>query len=372
MRRAIKLAHKGRFTVSPNPRVGCVVVLPESDSPEDIPQVIGEGFHLRRGLPHAEREALKNCIKSPLGATMYVTLEPCCHTGVTPPCTDAILEAGIKRVVVAARDPFPQVSGKGIDRLRKEGILVHIGLLEEEARYENRYFFHRHERNLPWVILKAATSLDGKLATHRGHSKWITGKEARAHVHELRAEVDAIIAGIGTVLADDPLLTARLSIPHENELIPSTRVILDPRGRIPIPCQLLDTLNEAPVHLFASNLMPEEQKERLETLGVRVDRVKGNEHQLDLREILEILAQENVLSVLVEGGGHVHTSFLERSLVNEAAIYIAPVLIGGTDSPTFYMGQGVGTMKDAKRVERVERHMLGPDTLIRGILNWGL
>ncbi|RJP26536.1 MAG: bifunctional diaminohydroxyphosphoribosylaminopyrimidine deaminase/5-amino-6-(5-phosphoribosylamino)uracil reductase RibD [Candidatus Omnitrophota bacterium] len=372
MRRALDLSRKGRFSVSPNPRVGCVIVREPSASADGIFRVIGEGFHLRKGLPHAERVALDSCAEDPRGSTLFVTLEPCCHHGATPPCTEAILKAGIRRVVAATTDPFPQVAGQGIKWLRNHGVQVDVGLLEDEARFENRYFLHRHEIGLPWVILKAAVSLDGKLSTATGQSKWITGEEARTHVHSLRAEVDAILVGVGTVLTDDPLLTARPSVSEIHDWKPTIRVVLDPQGLISSSSRLLKTAKDSPVWIFLADSVSPSQKERIETAGARVDFVSCSDEKLDLIQILRRLAEANILSLLVEGGGNVHTSFLENQLVNEVAIYIAPVLVGGKPSPTFYMGQGVSTMKEAPRLERVNRRLLGPDTLIRGILKWKL
>lgn len=371
MRRALELAHQGRFTVSPNPRVGCVIAKfnPASDSP---PAILGEGYHHRKGLPHAEREALSSCQEDPSQASMYVTLEPCCHHGATPPCTDAILEAGIKRVVVATLDPFPQVAGEGVDILRHHGVEVHVGLLEGEARYQNRFFMHRHQTNLPWIILKTAMSLDGKCATSTGLSQWITGETARAHVHDVRAEVDAILAGIGTITTDDPTLTSRpLNLPR-GAYLPTIRVILDPGLSIPSNARVLQTIDEAPVWIFCHQINNEEKRKTLNTMGAQVFQVNGDTHQLVLDDVLTILAEKNVLSVLIEGGPTIHTAFLEKRLVNELMIYIAPKLIGGNHAPTFYMGEGVATMNDTPILEKVERHLLGDDTLIQGILSWRL
>ena len=368
MRRALDLAHEGRFTVSPNPRVGCVIAKPFEDSHRLSYRIIGEGFHFKRGEPHAERVALRNCREDSRGAVLFVNLEPCGHTGLTPPCTDTIVEAGIRRVVAATLDPFPQVAGKGVAILREKGIQVDVGLLEADARYENRFFFHRHERGLPWVLLKAACSLDGKMATGTGDSKWITGEIARAHVQEIRAEADAILVGVGTVMLDDPRLTARFPLPYPCEKTRPVRVILDPAGAIPLTSRILCDGEANPVWILGGDKFPESAQKQYLEKGARVFRVSGDELRLDLSEALQLLARENILSVLVEGGPRLHTSFLESGLVNELLIYIAPILIGGSRAPTFYMGQGVDTMSQAGRLERVERLLLGEDTLIRGIL----
>jgi diaminohydroxyphosphoribosylaminopyrimidine deaminase / 5-amino-6-(5-phosphoribosylamino)uracil reductase len=364
MRRALALASKGRFTVWPNPRVGCVIV----QTIEKEPRVIGEGYHLRKGEPHAERNALAACSENPAGATMYVTLEPCCHHGATPPCTEAILQAGIKRVVAAILDPFPAVAGKGVEWLRKNGVDVITGTLEEDAWYENRFFFQRHTQNKPWVLLKTAMTLDGKTATHTGHSQWITGEESRAHVHCIRAEMDAILVGIGTALSDNPMLTAR---PHAQAcpvFIPPIRIVLDTHLRLPLDSNLAKTASDIPVWIFCSMTADTDKITRLEKLGVRVIPCPQTKHGLDLLHILSCLAQQNILGLMLEGGSTIHTAFLANHLVNEVLAYIAPILAGGNKSPSFYMGQGVATMNVADRLQRVERLLFGNDTLIRGIL----
>jgi len=370
MRRALDLAWQGRFTVHPNPRVGCVLVRPATAGVSA--RVIGEGCHRRQGAPHAEREALAACGENPRGATAYVTLEPCCHYGATPPCTEALLQAGVARVVAAVRDPFPPVQGRGIEILRQNGVRVDVGLLEDEARYLNRFFFHFHTRGLPWVILKAAVSLDGKLATRTGHSQWITGETARAHAHEVRAEVNAILAGIQTVLADDPRLTPRPTPPPDSGWKPPLRVVLDPDLRIPLDSQLLRTLPEAPVRIYCSREASEAAARALRDKGAQVERAGGEKHRLNLNEILASLARSGVSGLLVEGGGRIHTSFLEENLVNELLVYIAPIIIGGKDAPVFYMGRGVDTIDPSTRLERPRRILLGEDTLIQGIRRWQL
>lgn len=380
MRRALNLARQGRFTVSPNPRVGCVIVKqPEgkSPSPPASPHqldslIIGEGYHRRKGMPHAEREALAACKEDPRGATMYVTLEPCCHYGATPPCTEAILEAGIKRVVVAVQDPFEHVNGRGIHILRKQQVDVLVGVLEEEAKYENRFFFHHQETGLPWVILKCASSLDGKLATRTGDSKWISSDASRAFAHEMRAESDAVLAGIGTVMTDDPYLTARPENLTRESFNPPVRVILDPYLTLPLKSHLLATLSQSPVWIYTSDRSTPDKQKQIESMGASLIVVPRVDSGLDLRAVLEDLGRKNILNAFVEGGPRIHTAFLEAGLVNEAAVFIAPLIVGGGGAPTFYMGQGAATIKEAKRLERIERECFGPDTLIRGILRWRL
>lgn len=368
---ALQLARQGKYLTSPNPRVGCVIARPDPDNLSNL-RVIGQGWHRRFGGLHAEREALDDCSEDPRGATLYVTLEPCVHQGKTPPCSDAILQAGIARVVVATRDPFPLVDGKGLERLRENGVQVEVGLLEEEARYENRFFFHRHETGLPWVILKTAMSLDGKCATASGDSKWITGEEAREYAHEGRAEADAILCGLGTVHSDNPTLTARPRNLSQDEFRQPVRVILDPMLDIPLECNLLQTLDRAPLWLFCSKQASLEKRRILEERGARVYRIPANGPNLVVLEVLRRLADENLLCVWVEGGPRIHTALLESNLVNEIRVFVAPVLIGGKDAPSFYMGLGAATMINSRRLQRVQRRFLGADTLIQGILNWRL
>ncbi|MBI1390016.1 MAG: bifunctional diaminohydroxyphosphoribosylaminopyrimidine deaminase/5-amino-6-(5-phosphoribosylamino)uracil reductase RibD [bacterium] len=369
MSRALSLARQGRFMASPNPRVGCVIV---QAHPGEPPRIIGEGFHEQSGKPHAERVALSHCSENPAGATMYVSLEPCCHHGRTPPCTDAIVEAGIARVVAAVADPFPQVSGKGFEILRESGIEVETGVLEEEAAYENRFFMHAHQRGLPWVILKTACSLDGKSATASGHSQWITSPRSRGHVHEMRAEVDAILAGIGTIKADDPGLTARPPDLPPDSFRQPTRVIVDPLLETPLSSRLFATRDQAPLWFFCGEPSPAERKRRFEENDARVSVVSRDGDRLNLLEILTELAADSIQSLWIEGGPTLHTAFLDSQLVNELFIYIAPVLIGGAEAPSFYMGRGAATMDDALRLERIRRRLIGEDTLVRGIVRWRL
>ncbi len=367
MQRALDLARKGRFTTSPNPRVGCVIARPSSNE-KCSSQIIGEGYHLRKGEPHAERIALANCTEDPIGATMYVTLEPCCHHGATPPCTDAIIDADIDRVVVAIRDPFHEVKGQGIETLRENGIQVDVGLMEDECWFENRFFFHYHTTKMPWVILKAAISLDGKMASKTGCSKWITGETARAHAHQVRAETDAILTGIGTIIADDPLLTSRMPGMEELNIKQSTRVVLDPQLEIKRDAQILRTFIEAPVWIFCHDSAPDFAIQELTFLNASVTSVSGKRQALDLRYVLESLAASGIQSVLVEGGPKIHTAFLESKLANELLLYIAPKIVGGSEAPSFFLGEGVELIDQAMQLERVERTLLDQDTLIRGIL----
>lgn len=364
MRRVLHLAEKGKFTVSPNPRVGCVIVQSHSLHP----QIIGEGYHVRKGEAHAERIALRQCTQNPAGCTLYVNLEPCCHHGATPPCTQAIIEAGIQRVVVANIDPFEKVSGNGISLLQQNGIQVDTGLMADEAAHLNRFFFHRHTTRFPWVMLKAAVSLDGKMAAVSGDSKWITGEAARRHVHMLRAEYDAILVGSNTVRIDDPSLTVRFDDLLNDGYKPPVRVVLDTHASISMQSKLVQSAREFPVWVFASHQANESKIKTLQSHGVTVIHVSASQHGLDLKEVLQQLAERNILSLMVEGGSAVHTAFLEAGLVNELNIYTAPVLIGGKDAPSFFMGKGKDNMTLIDRLSRVVRTELGEDALLNGIV----
>ncbi len=368
MRRVLALAENGKYTVSPNPRVGCVIT-------KDFPHsgtIIAEGYHRRKGEPHAERAALRQCNDSPKGGTLYVNLEPCCHQGATPPCTQAVIEAGIKRVVISTLDPFPQVSGKGVEELRSHGIQVDVGLLKDDAWHLNRFFFHRHTTNLPWVMLKAAVSLDGKMASASGDSKWITSEESRRHVHQLRAEYDAILVGANTVKQDDPSLTVRLDeLPVDTFKAP-TRVVLNRRASIDLESKLVVSAADVPVCVFVSEDAPQQNMDALMKAGVQVVPVDEAANGLNLVSVLEQLARRNILSVMVEGGPAVHTAFLEAELVNELCIYTAPLLIGGKEAPSFFMGKGNHDMKTVNRLTHVKRIDFGEDSLINGILRMEL
>jgi len=333
MRRALALAALGRGTVSPNPLVGAVVARG--------PRVVGQGYHRRPGEPHAEVIALAEAGARAEGATLYTNLEPCCHTGRTPPCAEEIIRAGVRKVVTAMRDPNPRVDGGGIRSLRQNGVRVDVGLHEEEAEELNRAFVKLITTGLPWVTIKAGTSLDGRIATSTGRSKWITSAEAREHARRLRLENDAIMVGIGTVLADDPRLgpTARRS-PHSKRIL---RVIMDRRLRFPPRSRLARTLREGPVLVFAGAAAPAPKRRQLERLGVEVDVLPLENGRLHLGEALRRLASREIGCLLVEGGGELNAAFVERRLADRLVLYVAPKLIGGRDAPSFVSGEGART-----------------------------
>ena len=363
MHRALELAARGRYTSSPNPRVGAVLVSLTGPTP-----VVGEGFHRRAGEPHAEVLSLEHAGEAARNACMYVNLEPCCHHGRTPPCVDAILAAGVSRVVVAMEDPFPEVSGASVKRLRESGIQVEVGVCEHQARELNRFFCSVHKRGRPWVILKIAMSLDGKIATRTGDSRWISCERSRAIVHDLRAEVDAVVIGSGTALHDRPRLTARPEGLSTTEFSQPRRIILDTRGRL---LSQLDTIQDpqtAPLEILVGPNVKRTAKTTLEPT-IRVTEIAAEAGHVQPEEVLTHLAGENVLSVMIEGGQEVATAFLEAGLVDELVLFVAPIVIGGSDSPTVFGGRGVDSVADALYLREMEVRQIDRDILVRGRLS---
>ncbi|HOV78522.1 MAG TPA: bifunctional diaminohydroxyphosphoribosylaminopyrimidine deaminase/5-amino-6-(5-phosphoribosylamino)uracil reductase RibD [Bacillota bacterium] len=351
---ALELAARGQGRTSPNPAVGAVVVKEG--------KIIGQGYHLRAGTPHAEINAMKEAGEGARGATLYVTLEPCCHYGRTGPCTEAVIEAGIARAVVAMVDPNPAVSGKGIDKLRRAGIEVTLGVMEAEARELNEVFVKYITTGLPFVVAKAAVSLDGKIATSAGESKWITGPEARAYAHRLRDRYDAVMVGIGTVLADDPLLTARLPAGDGRDPV---RVILDSAARTPLHSKVLNRQSPARTIIAVTAAAPREKTEALAATGAEVLEVNEGP-RVDLAELMRLLSKKEITSVLVEGGSAVHGSAFAAGIVDKVVWFIAPRIIGGTTAPGPVGGRGVEDLTDAVKVERLKVHRLGEDLCIEG------
>jgi diaminohydroxyphosphoribosylaminopyrimidine deaminase/5-amino-6-(5-phosphoribosylamino)uracil reductase len=325
MKKALALAARGRRWVSPNPMVGAVLV---KDG-----QVIGWGYHKIFGGPHAEVEALKHYGSCPAHATLYVNLEPCCHQGKTPPCTKRILEAGVQRVVVGVLDPNPLVRGKGVQELREHGLEVKVGVLEERCRELNRVFFYWMERSLPWVTLKWAQSLDGRIATRQGDSRWISSEQSRRMAHALRSEHDAVLVGASTVRTDDPSLTVR-HIKGRNPL----RVILASELNIPLDARVLDkSPGEKPCWVACSEPLDQQRAAALEKRGVRLLVCpRGSQGGVELSYLLKEMAREGISSVLVEGGARTITSFLRAGLVQRVVCFVAPVLLG----------EGIGVVGD--------------------------
>lgn len=356
MERALALAKRGKGHTAPNPTVGAVLVR------DGV--VVGEGYHTAAGQPHAEIEALRAAGDQARGATLYVTLEPCCHHGRTPPCTEAILAAGVARVVIGTGDPNPAVAGQGIAQLRAAGVAVEVGVLEAQCRRINQPFFVRVTMGLPLATLKMALSLDGKLATRSGRSRWITGEAARADAHRLRAEADAVLVGARTALLDDPLLTCRLDAPVRQPL----RVVLDGAGRLPPTGALAMSARDYPTVVYTSGASPIHWRHALTARGVHVETMPPGPRGLALRPVLKHLAALGVNEVLVEGGQQVLSSFLSEGLAHRLVAYIAPVIIGGADAPVPFTQPAAETMEQVLRLRAVEIARLGDDARIEGWL----
>src|SRR3954469_9830517 len=351
--RAIELAAQAQGQTSPNPLVGAVVVKGG--------KTIGEGFHEAAGMPHAERMALAACTEDPAGATMYVSLEPCAHEGRTPPCTEAIVEAKLGRVVVASDDPSPKASGRGLGILRDEGIQVDVasGDVAEAARLLNQPFRKQARTGRPLVLLKYAMTLDGKVATRTGDSKWISNEMSRARAHRWRAQSDAVAVGIGTALADDPLLTARL----EGVAPQPRRVVFDAEARLPLDSQLVQSSADTPVILVCSRAASRTHVQALEPAGIEVVTVSGENESARAQAALDELGARDIQQLLVEGGPHLAGAFLDAGEVDELRVFVAPVIAGGRQARPAVEGEGVATIAAAARalhttVERIEDDVL--------------
>ena len=355
MDRALHLAALGRCGASPNPMVGAVIV-------DAHGQLAGEGYHAAYGGPHAEIVALADAGERARGGTIYVTLEPCAHHGKTPPCVNAILAAGLQRVVVALSEPTSQAGG-GCDNLRAEGIEVHEGPGAERSRTLNRRWLHWVRFHRPWVTLKAAVSLDGRVATREGHSKWITGEGTRDRGLELREEHDAILVGVETILADDPRLTRRLGL---NPVSGWRRIILDSKLRTPTDAVVVQSQPESTL-IYHTVEAPVENRRRLREAGVEMFELKADCHgRVEIEAALDHLARREVAALLVEGGPTVHGSFNDADLIDEVALFIAPFIIGG-EAPSAVAGRGIATLEVAQRLvfEDIDRH--GDDLEIRAV-----
>ena len=361
MRRAIELAARGAGSTSPNPPVGAVVIAPDG-------RPVGEGRHRVAGGPHAESVALAMAGPAARGATAYVTLEPCDHVGRTAPCSRALIDAGIVRVVYAVPDPNPVAAGGGAT-LRAAGVDVTVGVLEREARTVARGFLHHVATGRPWVVAKYATSLDGRIATRTGDSRWITGPEARAAGHRLRHETDAILVGVGTVVADDPALTVRLDASALGDEAPRhpRPVVIDPTGRVPLDCRLLDgSLGTRPVVVVGDDVDPG-TRDRIAARGAAVVPLgRDGAGRIDPADVLRALAALGVRTVLVEGGADTHGAFADAGLVDEVAAFVAPIVIGGRHSPGAVGGLGAGALGEAAALDDVAVRTVGSDLMVTG------
>ena len=353
MQRVLELAAQGQGAVEPNPMVGCVIARGA--------EIIGEGWHRRFGGDHAEVEALRLAGSRARGATLYVTLEPCCHQGKTPPCTPAILAAGVARVVAAMQDPFPQVAGGGLAELAAGGIAVEAGLLENEARQLNAPYLKLLAAGRPWVLAKWAMTLDGKIATRTGQSRWISGDLSRQRVHALRGRMDAILVGRGTAERDDPQLTARPPGPRT-----PLRIVLDSRATLASGRRLVRTAREVPVLVAAGPGASEEDRRRLRQDGCEVLIFDAATPQARLAALLDELGRRRMTNVLVEGGGRLLGTLLDARLIDEVHVFLAPKLFGGADAPGPLASRGIDLLADALLIEPLETERLGPDLYLRG------
>ena len=352
MLQAIQLAKQGEGWTNPNPMVGAVIV--------KNGRIIGKGYHKKCGELHAERNAIASLTESAEGATIYVTLEPCCHYGKTPPCTEAIIEQKIKRVVIGSRDPNPKVSGKGIKMLQEAGIEVIEDFMREECDRLNPVFFHYITTKTPYVVMKYAMTLDGKIATKTGASKWITGEAARAEVQHMRHRYMGIMAGIGTVLADDPMLNVRV----EGWKSP-IRILCDSRLRIPLDGQIVKSAGKyRTIVAYADQKNTEAKRKRLHEMGVETICCPDENHQIDLKKLMRYLGEEGIDSILLEGGGTLNDSALRAGIVQEVQAFIAPKLFGGMNSKTPVEGIGVRFPSEAVKLKCTDICQIGEDIRI--------
>jgi len=363
MRRAVELARRGEGRVEPNPMVGAVVIAAGADRAAAAERIVGEGWHAEHGGPHAEVTALAQAGAAARGATLVVTLEPCCHHGKTPPCTDAVIAAGVARVVVGCQDPYPAVAGAGIAALRRAGIAVDVGVGAVEARRLVAPFRTLVERGRPWVVAKWAMSLDGRVATAAGESRWISSADSRRTVHALRGRMDGILVGIGTALADDPLLTARPPGPRT-----PLRIVLDGAARLPPEGRLVRTARETPVLVAVGPDAPADRIRPLEAAGCEVWRAHATDRAGRLGELLAELGRRRLTNVLVEGGPAVLGGFADVGAIDEVWAFIAPRIIGGAAAPAAVGGRGILALADAAEIDVEEVSRPGGDLFIRGTL----
>lgn len=352
MRRALRLAKRGWQYVSPNPLVGAVIVRRN--------RVVGEGYHRRFGGPHAEVAALRRAGSRARGADLYVSLEPCAHHGKTPPCSDSIVEAGLRRVYYASKDPNPETRGRGPRLLRRRGIEVHAGLLEADALDLNAHYFHWRLTKLPWVVLKWAMTADGKIASRSGDARWISGEASRKYAHALRRRVDAVIVGTGTYRLDDPHLLPR----PERGRFP-LRVILDRKGRLPLQQQIFAS-GEGPRLYVTGKGTSATRCRKIEHLGIEVLHLPEKSGLLNMRSLLSHLGQRDVSQVLVEGGQALHGSLIDARLAQEAVVFMAPKILGGETAPGPVGGRGFGTVRQSWPFRETRVRKLGDDVVMEG------
>lgn len=356
MKTALSLAKKAEGRTSPNPMVGAVIV---KDG-----EIVGRGYHKRAGDHHGEINALMEAGDKARGGELYINLEPCSHFGKTPPCADAVIRAGIKKAFIAMEDPNPQVSGSGIKRLRDAGVEVTVGLLESEAKSLNEVFIKYITTGMPLVTLKAALSLDGRLATKTGDSKWVTGEKARRHVHRMRDRSDAILVGLGTVKKDDPSLTTRLGKAGKDPV----RVVLDERLEILPSAKIFEGSDKVKVIIATTDLADKKDIDKIRNLGAEVLTFKNKKGFVPFQPLLESLGKMGITSLLIEGGGEINASALEEGIVDKVAIFYAPKIIGGREAVGFIGGEGITTLSDAIMLDKVSTRRIGEDFLVEGYI----
>lgn len=355
MRMALDLARKGKGWTTPNPLVGAVIVKGG--------RVIGQGYHQKYGQPHAEVNAIASAKEDVTGATLYVTLEPCSHFGKTPPCSDLLIDKNIKRVVVGTLDPNPLVAGKGIERLRSNGIEVVTGVLEEESQKLNEIFIKYIVTKEPFVVMKNAMSLDGKIATVTGESQWISGESSRKQVHSLRHELAGIMVGIETIIKDDPQLTSR-TLNSRNPI----RIVVDSQLRIPIASKVLTQQDKAKTIVATTRRANKEKLDTLKQMDIEVLVTKEKGGRVDLKELMKLLGAKGIDSILLEGGANLNFSALEEGIVDKIQSYIAPKIIGGKEAKTAVEGAGVHSLKNAFQIDRMTPVMVGEDLFVEGYI----
>lgn len=361
MRMALSLALKGEGFTSPNPYVGAILVKGN--------RVVGKGYHKRAGSPHAEIVALNSSGVKAKGSTLYVNLEPCIHYGRTPPCVPEIVKAGIKRVVIGMIDPNPLVSGKGIEKLKSEGIDTQVGILEGDAKRVNEIYIKYITKEEPFVVLKWAMSLDGKIATCTGDSRWISHESSREVVYRMRGKFDAILIGIETLIKDDPILTT-----HQKGRKEPKRVIIDSMGRIPLSCKLLKEVEEpvrgGKIILATTHHIKKEKIEELKNRRVEIIFTEEKNRQVNLKDLMKELGRRQITSLMVEGGGEVTASFLKDRLADRVLLFTSPIIIGGRDAKTPVEGEGVKKVAEAISIHRLSYRRVGEDIMIEGYIKY--
>lgn len=352
MNTALNLAKKGAGKTSPNPMVGAIVVKDNT--------IVGYGWHMKAGGPHAEIFALDQAKDQARGAALYVTLEPCCHHGKTPPCTDAIINAGIRKVVIAMADPNPLVSGQGIKQLQDAGIEVVCGIMEKEACYLNDIYIKNITAHKPFCALKTAITLDGKTATKSGSSRWVTNEKSREYVHILRSHYDAVLTGVGTVLADDCQLNVRL----DDDLLPQPiRIVLDPGLQTPVDARILDTKTAPTMIITKKESMDQSNNIALTKKGAKIYALPHQGNRINLQELLDFLYRMGIMSIMVEAGSNLNASFLRADLIDKYYVFMAPKFVGGNDGMGIFAGPGVANMANAMPLQIVEKEYFKEDIL---------